>query len=131
MEKAADLLLDTSAIIESFRGNPKAREQLIEAPILYLPAIVVGELHRGLYKSKRAEQGRAKIARLQSISTSVVVDWKTGELYAQIDAELAGKGTPIPDNDVWIAALAKQHGLRLFTKDKHFERIDGLDLLML
>ena len=131
MEKATDLLLDTSAIIESFRGNPKAREQLIEAPILYLPAIVVGELHRGLYNSKRAEQGRAKIARLQSISTSVVVDWKTGELYAQIDAELAGKGTLIPDNDVWIAALAKQHGLRLFTKDKHFERIGGLDLLML
>jgi len=128
-EKAGSLLLDSSIVIEMFRGNREVRQELDKVAVLYLPSIVVGELHRGLYKAQRPEEGRAKIARLQSASVGVNVDARTGEYFAEIDAALAAQGKPIPDNDVWIAALAMQHGLRLFTKDRHFDLIDELDLL--
>lgn len=131
IEKVGSLLLDTSVVIDAFRGNDKTYAQIESTSVLYLPAIVVGELHRGLYKSYRPEEGRAKIARLQSISISVNVDAQTGEHFAAIDAALSMKGQQIPDNDVWIAALAIQHGLKLFTRDNHFKRIDNIDLLML
>ena len=129
-EKASSLILDTSVIIDAFRGNDLIRQQLESAGVLYLPSIVVGELHRGLYKSQKADEGRAKIARLQSVSIGLDVDAHTGEYFAVVDSALAQKGRPIPDNDVWIAALALQHGLCLFTKDKHFKEVDGLKLLM-
>lgn len=128
-EKASSLILDTSVIIDTFRGNDLIRQQLENAGVLYLPSIVVGELHRGLYKSQKADEGRAKIARLQSVSIGLDVDAHTGEYFA-VDSALAQKGRPIPDNDVWIAALALQHGLRLFTKDNHFKEVNGLELLM-
>lgn len=130
-EKVGSLLLDTSVVIEMFRGNRDVRAELDKVVVLYLPSIVVGELHRGLYKARKPEEGRAKIARLQSTSVAVNVDARTGERFAAIDSALAAKGKPIPDNDVWIAALALQHGLRLFAKDKHFDEVDGLDLLQL
>ena len=129
-EKASSLILDTSVIIDAFRGNDLIRQQLDSAGVLYLPSIVVGELHRGLYKSQKADEGRAKIARLQSVSIGLDVDAHTGEYFAVVDSTLAQKGRPIPDNDVWIAALALQHRLRLFTKDNHFKEVDGLELLM-
>lgn len=129
-QKASSLILDTSVIIDAFRGNDLIRRQLESAGVLYLPSIVVGELHRGLYKSQKANEGRAKIARLQSVSIGLNIDAHTGEYFARVDSALAQKGRPIPDNDVWIAALALQHGLRLFCKDNHFKEVDGLKLLM-
>jgi len=107
------------------------RQELDKVALLYLPAIVVGELHRGLYESQRPGEGRAKIARLQSASVTVNVDAAPGEHFAAIDAALAAKGKPIPDNDAWIAALALQHGLRLFTTDRHFDLVDDLEKLSL
>ena len=130
MEKASSLILDTSVIIDAFRGKTLTRQQLESADVLYLPSIVVGELHRGLYKSQKADEGRAKIVRLQSVSIGLDVDAHTGEYFAMVDSALARKGYPIPDNDVWIAALAIQHGLPLFTKDNHFKEVDGLELMM-
>lgn len=76
-QKASSLILDTSVIIDAFRGNDLIRRQLESADVLYLPSIVVGELHRGLYKSKKADEGRAKIARLQSVSIGLNIDART------------------------------------------------------
>ena len=129
-EKASSLILDTSVVIDAFRGSDPIRQQLEGTSVLYLPSIVVGELHRGLYKMQKADEGRAKIARLQSVSIVLNVDAHTGEYFAIVDSALAQKGRPIPDNDVWIAALALQHRLRLFTKDNYFKEVDGLELLM-
>jgi len=130
VEKVSSLILDTSVIIDAFRGNHSIRQQLEIAGVLYLPSIVVGELHRGLYNSQKADEGRAKIARLQSVSIGLNVDAHTGEYFAVVDSRLAQKGRPIPDNDVWIAALALQYEMRLFTKDNHFKEVDGIELLM-
>ena len=56
------------------------------------------------------------------------MDSVTAKIYGELYAALLNKGKPIPINDVWIAASAKQHGLTLITKDKHFAEIEGLDV---
>jgi tRNA(fMet)-specific endonuclease VapC len=58
--------------------------------------------------------------------TVLKVDQYTAEIYAQIRFELKQKGRPLPDNDIWIAALARQHNLSLVTRDSHFNVVDGI-----
>lgn len=115
-EKAGSLLLDTSVVIEMFRGNRDVRQELDQVAVLYLPSIVVGELHRGLYKARKPEGGRSKIARLQSASVAVNVDARTGEHFAAIDCALAGPGQADPRQrrldcctcfTVWPASVCK------------------------
>lgn len=60
----------------------------------------------------------------------LIADQQTADHYASIKTALLNKGKPIPENDIWIAAVAKQFGLELYTQDQHFKEIDGLNLLL-
>jgi tRNA(fMet)-specific endonuclease VapC len=94
-----------------------------------MPIIVLGELYTGAYRGSL----RTKTLReIQSFLTMVSIfqpDEITADHYGQIQAELAKTGTPIPQNDVWIAALAREHRLPVATRDGHFTLVPGLTVL--
>jgi len=86
---------------------------------------VLGEILAGFVSGKRNEKNRAELAGfLESPRVSLIdLDDATAERYAMIYATLKTAGTPIPTNDLWIAASAMQHGLFLLTLDAHFTKV--------
>ena len=122
-------LLDTSVIIHCFKQNNQIVEKLDTLEEIYVPVTLVGELYFGAYKSGDAVKHIAQIESFLANCKILVTDSITSNLYGKIKAALAKKGKPIPENDIWIGAAALQYNIPLFTADKHFQEIDGLDLL--
>lgn len=120
------LLLDTSVVIRHFRREPPVTERMDAADALFLPAVVLGELYHGAFRGRQREKELRWIQELLPAVTVLGITSKTAELFGQIGAELALAGTPIPTNDVWVAALAREHGLPVATDDAHFARVRGL-----
>jgi tRNA(fMet)-specific endonuclease VapC len=88
---------------------------------------VLGELYFGAAKSDRPSQNAARIDDFTGSSGIVIgIDGETARLYGSIKAELKRQGKPVPENDIWIAASARQHGLTLVTRDRHFQHIRDL-----
>ena len=118
-------LLDTDVMVPFLNGNVGIIELLDERDV-YLSAIALGELRFGAAKSSRVEQNRARVDRLEEMADVLDVTPRTSEVYGDVRMALKRKGRPIPENDIWIAAQAIQHGLILVSKDRHFDHIDGL-----
>jgi tRNA(fMet)-specific endonuclease VapC len=119
-------LLDTNIVIAFFSGEAAVIDQFAQADEILLPSIVLGELVFGARKSGRATEN---LARIEDFSRQVVVldcDSDTARQYGTIKNALRLKGRPIPDNDIWIAAMARQHHLTLITRDIHFAEVDDL-----
>ena len=123
------LLLDTCVVVKHFRNTGGVTEKLIAFEELCLPLQALGELYDGAYRSAQPEKNLAKIEQLLEVVEVLSPDEETSRLYGQIAAALAAAGTPIPQNDLWIAAMALQAGLPLATCDGHFDRIKGLTVL--
>jgi tRNA(fMet)-specific endonuclease VapC len=123
---SARLLLDTNAVITLFRDDPSAKDKLKDADEVFLPSIVLGELLYGALRSGRKEENVARCRRFAAANTVLSCDAATAEEYALIENGLRVRGTPIPDNDVWISALALQHGLAVLTRDGHFGSVAAL-----
>jgi tRNA(fMet)-specific endonuclease VapC len=119
------LLIDTSAYAAFMKGQPEAVTALREADEIYLNAVVLGEMLAGFLSGQRRARNEAELARfLDSPRVNLIdVDEGTAERYAVIFTTLRKAGTPIPTNDLWIAASAMQHGLRLLTLDGHFAKV--------
>jgi tRNA(fMet)-specific endonuclease VapC len=120
------LLLDTNAVIALFRAEPSAMSKLRGANEVFLPSIVLGELLYGALRSDRREENAVRCRRFAAANAVLPCDEQTAEEYALIEAGLRRRGTPIPCNDVWISALALQHGLAVLTRDEHFDRVADL-----
>lgn len=119
-------LLDTNiaiAILESNIDFQDRRKSGLEA---FLNATVMGELFFGAEKSARVEENRTRIRNLAKLLPVLACDENTGEHYGAIKQLLQQAGRPIPENDIWIAASARQHGLTLVTRDAHFKEVEGL-----
>lgn len=118
------VLIDTSAYSADGRGNAAIKTALQEADEIYLNPIVLGELSIGFLKGRRKEN-EEDLKRFLSISRvkTIAIDVETAEHYAVIASDLRRAGTPLPTNDIWIAASAMQHGLTVLTTDKHFQKI--------
>jgi tRNA(fMet)-specific endonuclease VapC len=123
---AGTYLLDTNAVIALNAGDPALLEQLQEADEVFVPAIVLGELYFGAEKSGRAEENRQRVDTLADRWIIHDCDRVTARHYGRIKNQLRTQGQPIPENDIWIAALAKQHDLVLVTRDQHFSHVEGL-----
>ena len=129
MPVRGNVLLDTSVIIPYFKGNVAIRQCVQDCSTLYLPQMALGELYCGAYLS--ANQAKT-LAEITSFLAAVVVlnpGLATADHYGQIRAALAKAGTPIPENDIWIAAIAREHKLPLAVRDIHFDRVAGLRIL--
>ena len=128
--KANDrIALDSSAVILHFRGQPAARELFSQAQELYLPLTALGELYLGIERSEQKIKRRHELDELLSLVNVLHPNLQTAQRYAQMKARLLAAGTPIPDNDIWIAALAQQAELPLAARDEHFDFIEGLEVI--
>jgi tRNA(fMet)-specific endonuclease VapC len=119
-------LLDTNIVIAIFAKEVEVQAHLVTATEVFVPAIVLGELYYGAYKSSRITENIAKINEFAANNAVLVSDTATAQEYGQIKNTLRAKGRPIPENDIWIAAIAMQYKLRLVTRDSHFEEVNRL-----
>jgi len=121
-------LLDTNIVVPFLNGDAIITEKLKALTIVQLPFIVLGELYYGAYKSKQSKNNIPKIKEFIDEHCEVYyASGKTLELYGQIKQSLSKRGKPIPENDIWIAAIAWEYDLTLVTRDKHFSHVDKLN----
>ncbi len=120
-----EVLLDTSGYSAFLRGHDGVGEAVRGADLLCVNPVIVGELIEGFEQSARREKNFGELRTfLASPRVDVVdIDVETARRYAVIVGALRKAGTPIPTNDLWIAASAMQHGLRVVTTDAHFLRV--------
>ncbi len=126
------LLIDTNIYSLAMKGEPDIIEILRKTSLIGISVICIGELVSGFKGGKYEKKNRDELDLfLDSPRVRVYpVDEGTVEFYAFILDELRKTGNPIPTNDIWIAATAFQQGLTLFSKDRHFEKIPGLPLVV-
>ena len=124
------VLIDTSAYSELLRGSQAVVEALGRTDIVYLSVFVLGELYTGFRGSARATANKQLLERFIARPTVRLRDatQETAQIFAQIKHALKQAGTPIPINDVWIAAHAIETGSVLVTFDSHFAKVPGLRL---
>jgi tRNA(fMet)-specific endonuclease VapC len=121
-------LLDTNIVIALFAGEAGLGNSLATAEEVFLPSVAVGELYYGARKSGKPQENLARIDELVLKNVVLGCDSETARQYGAIKNSLRMKGRPLPENDIWIAALAIQHGLTLATRDAHFNEIGDLSL---
>jgi len=119
-------LLDTNVIIDLLANEESVTKRLAQTEEAFVCSIAIGELCYGAEKSTRPEENLGRIDELSANTTVLGCDIQTARHYGQIKNMLRAKGRPVPENDLWIAAIARQHNLILVTRDKHFSDIVGL-----
>ena len=129
MPASGDVLLDTSVVIPYFKRDAAIRQQVQACATLYLPQTALGELYCGAYLSANQSRTLAEITNFLNAVVLLSPGLGTADHYGQIRAALARAGTPIPENDIWIAAIAREHQLPVAARDLHFHRIAGLPVL--
>lgn len=102
----------------------------IEAEEICIPSIVVGELYYGAQKSGKRQANMVRVDRFAEINVILNCDEVTARHYGQIKNQLKENGRLIPENDIWIAAIALQYELTLVTRDKHFDAVADLEVVM-
>ena len=122
----AGKLLDSKVVIDLFREDLITIEKLKSLPHIYIPVMVLGELFYGANLSKQIEKRVAQIRTFAAKVTVLNCDSVTAEMYGEIKSQLRRDGKPIPENDIWIAALTKQYKLSILSNDKHFTYIKGV-----
>ncbi len=125
---AGDYLLDSNFVIALFAEEPAAIRRLQVGTPVFVPTIVLGELYFGAQKSQRVDENVARVDEFAASNTVLTCDTVTAQHYGSVKGTLRQKGRPIPDNDIWIAAVALQYGLTLLTRDEHFKEIDDLQV---
>jgi len=125
------LLIDTNIYSYALKGDDEVVNVLRKSEQIGISVISIGELLSGFKGGGREKKNREELEIFLDSPRVVVypVDEDTSEFYAEIINNLREIGKPVPTNDVWIAAIAFQNGLKLFTKDIHFETIPGLPLV--
>ena len=121
-------LLDTNIVIALFGDDDVVKEKLTTAEEVFIPNIVIGELIYGAHKSSRSMQNLERIDDFIESNVILGTNTETARDYAEIKLDLQQKGRPIPENDIWIAAIAAQNELVLVSRDTHFAEIDELQL---
>lgn len=122
-------LLDTNITIALFANEAIVRNNLAQANEVFIPSFVIGELCYGARKSGRVQANLARVDEFVSSSTILGCDAETARQYGEVKNKLRLRGRPLPENDVWIAALALRHDLILVTRDAHFQEVDNLQVI--
>lgn len=119
-------LLDTNIVIALFADEEIIKDNLAQASEVFIPSIVIGELYYGARRSRRIEANLARVDELVAGNSILMCDAETARQYGAVKNRLKLKGRPLPENDVWISALALQHNLTLVTRDAHFQEVENL-----
>lgn len=126
MLQSGKYLLDTNIVIAMFADEEKIQERRQNADKVFLPSPVVGELCYGARKSSRPIANLTRVNRLIQDFRVIPCNLETARWYGVIKDNLRRRGRLIPDNDIWIAAIAMQRGLILVTRDAHFNEVESL-----
>jgi tRNA(fMet)-specific endonuclease VapC len=120
--------LDTNRLTDLFQGDTALGEWLGTCDEVWIPLVVLAEIKAGFYCGSRQNRNEILLQKLLARNTVGVLlpSRETAEHYARLFVQLKRAGAPVPDNDLWIAALALEHDLLLITRDQHFERIPQL-----
>src|ERR1019366_445605 len=125
--RAGRFLLDTNIVIALLEGDATVLSNLDQAPEVFIPAVVLGELFFGAAKSGRPSENTAKVERFAAGRAVVSCDLDVARKYGRLKQHSKEKGRPLPENDIWIAAAAKHHGMVLVARDRHFNEVDDLE----
>jgi tRNA(fMet)-specific endonuclease VapC len=122
------ILIDTNIYSSALRGDPAVVQVLRQVVLIGICAVSIGELLSGFRGGNKEQENRQELGIFLDSPRVVLysVDEYTAEYYCSILNQLKKRCTPIPTNDIWIAAAALQHGLQLYTLDKYFSEIEGL-----
>jgi len=120
--------LDTNRLTDLFQGDAQLAERLGECDEVWLPLMVLAEIQAGFYGGSQQHRNEILLRSflVQPTVRILLPARDTAEHYARLFVQLKRAGTPIPDNDLWIAALVLEHDLVLITRDRHFERVPQL-----
>lgn len=124
-----EIALDTNQAIAVLNNRGDTAQWLQSFTDIALPVIVIGELRFGALNSGKSKQNLERIERLVSRCRALDVTMATAEVYARLRAGLKAKGRPIPENDIWIAALCVEHAIPLATSDAHFDVVEELTVV--
>jgi tRNA(fMet)-specific endonuclease VapC len=122
------LLIDTNIYSYAMRGDAEIIKALQQVSDIGITAISIGELLYGFKAGNKEETNRQELNQFLDSPrvTLYSINEETAEYYCLILDQLKKNGTPIPTNDIWIAAVAFQQGMPIYTKDQHFNKINGL-----
>ena len=121
-----DLILDTNALSAIAEGEREAAKLFARAGRVAIPVIVLGEYRFGIAHSRHQREYERWLEEMVSVCNVLDVNEETAIWYAELRGQLKEAGTPIPSNDVWIAALCRQHTLSILSRDRHFDLVKGL-----
>jgi tRNA(fMet)-specific endonuclease VapC len=119
------MILDTNALSAAADDDPAVIAVLAGADHVAIPVIVLGEYRHGIAQSRNRASYENWLTGLLRDCIVLDVNEPTTHCYAEITLELKRKGKPIPTNDIWIAALCRQHSLPLLSRDRHFDLVAG------
>jgi tRNA(fMet)-specific endonuclease VapC len=120
------LILDTNAVSALLTGDEAISRRLDTVDRHHLPLPAIAEYRYGLLGLRNPTRLQALFRRLEAESITLCPDRETAETYAAIRHELKQSGQPIPSNDLWIAALARQHSIEIVSHDPHFDAVEGI-----
>ena len=123
------MILDTNGLSAVVEGDPGIEPLLRKATRVALPVVVLGEYRYGISHSRNRQRYERWLAEYLPTFQTLDVDEHTTIPYAAVRSELKKAGTPIPSNDVWIAALCRQYGLPIVSRDRHFDLVAGIQRL--
>ncbi len=123
------MILDTNAISALADNHAGIGGVIEKLDAIAIPVIVLGEFRFGLRQSKLRLKYENWLDQLVSLCRVLIIDEDTASEYALVREELKSKGQPIPTNDAWIAALARQHSLGVLSRDAHFDVVARLKRL--
>lgn len=123
------MILDTNALSAAAEDEPGILAVWTSARQLALPVIVIGEYRFGIAQSRNRAHYQRWLKALVADCTVLEISDQTTHHYASIGLELKQAGKPIPTNDLWIAALCRQHALPLLSRDRHFDAVSGIQRL--
>ena len=121
------MILDTNALSAWAEGRPAVEASLRAADRLVVPSIVLGEYYFGIRQSRHRNRYEDWLRRYLPLAEIATVTYATADAYAAIRLELKRSGNPLPSNDVWIAALARQHFLPVLSNDAHFDMVADIE----
>ena len=127
MPGSGKFLLDTNVVIGLLDDG--IREAVETVSEVFLPVVAIGELYFGAAKSGRPEHNRKVIEQFVESRVVLACDLAVAREYGRVKSLLKTRGTPLPENDIWIGEIALRHELTLVSRDKHFLEIENLSLV--
>ena len=128
MKASGRLAVDTNAVIAYREGISEVCTLIDEADVIILPVTVLGELLYGALNSTKIEKNEQVIQIFAAYSLVMQVDEAVATRYAKVRFNLKKNGTPIPENDIWVAAACLELEVPLLSRDGHFKYVEGLDI---